>query len=258
MTGVYDVHNPTATKGTSDMSDTVWHPPTPHTVDDRGSDVHPAFGMISAARVSGGPSVLFDSDITHNHTVRLTVSGARRRRDLHRDWIIDDSRPLIEVEMSEAQWASFVSSLNTSGVPCTVRRTQNDANIDGLEYDPRLAHTMDEVKGKATTTFRAIRTAMDAYDALDARATAKDRRAALDKIRSAVRNAESNVHFAASSLTEHAEDVVQRARADIEAMVTQKAAQLGLTAGQAAGLVELPAMPAAPVALPPMSQEREQ
>lgn len=37
-----------------------------------------------------------------------------------------------------------------------------------------------------------------------------------------------NVAFAARSLNEHAENVVQRARADIEAMVLSKATQLGL------------------------------
>ncbi len=58
-----------------------------------------------------------------------------------------------------------------------------------------------------------------------------------------IRSDEPNVAFAARQLDKHAEDVVQRARADVEAMVTQKAAQLGLPTGQAAGLLELPLMP---------------
>lgn len=212
------------------------------TTNEYGDDVHPAFGMIGAARGSSTPGqVLFDSDIRHQHTVTIRISRGVRRRDLHRDWVHGGVNELLEVEMSEAQWASFVSTMNMgSGVPCTIRRTENDRQVPALPYDPRLAHTMDEVKGKATETFRAIKAAMDAYDALDPKASAKEKRAALDAIRDAVRNAEANVAFAAKSLTEHAENVVQRARADIEAMVTDKAAQLGLTPGQAAGLVELP------------------
>jgi hypothetical protein len=41
----------------------------------------------------------------------------------------------------------------------------------------------------------------------------------------------ANMTFAAKSLSEHAENVVQRARADVEAMVLAKAAQLGLEPG---------------------------
>lgn len=40
--------------------------------------------------------------------------------------------------------------------------------------------------------------------------------------------------YAAKSLSEHAENVVQRARADIEAMVVSKAEQLGIDPGEVA------------------------
>jgi hypothetical protein len=88
-----------------------------------------------------------------------------------------------------------------------------------------------------------VREAMAAYDALDPKAPAKAKQAALRNLRSRIDNAEPNVTFAAKSLTEHAENVVEKARADVEAMVTQKAAQLGLTTGQTAGVLELPLMP---------------
>ena len=48
-----------------------------------------------------------------------------------------------------------------------------------------------------------------------------------------------NMDFAAKSLTEHAENVVQRARADVEAFVVQKATQLGLNPADLGGLAEL-------------------
>lgn len=216
----------------------------PPTTNQYGAEEHPAFGQISAARMSiSGGAVLFDSDILHQHTVRITVTAADRKRDLNHDWIHGGIKPLIEVELSEAQWASFVSSMNTSGVPCTIRATESDRQVPELPYDPRLAHSMTEVKEGATRTFGPIKAAMEAYDALDPKAPAKARREALGKIRDAVRHAEVNLSFAAKSLTEHAENVVQRARADIEAMVGAEAARLGLSAGQAEGLLELPALP---------------
>lgn len=196
-----------------------------------GDDTHPAFGMIQVTRMSSNPgSVLFDSDIRHGHSVVVRVSTATRKRDLNRDRIHGSSKDVVEIEMSEAQWASFVSSMGSSGVPCTLRATQTERTIPGLPYDPRLAHSMDEVKGAAEKTFGRIQAAMAAYDALPKTATAKERRAAIDAIRSATRSAEANMVFAATSLTEHAENVVQRSRADIEAMAMQAAERLGLPA----------------------------
>lgn len=224
------------------VSDTVWHPATPPTTDKYGSEVHPAFGMISASRMSvGGGAVLFDSDIKHGHTVRITVQRASRKRDLNHDWIHGGGPDLIEVEMSEAQWASFVSSMNTSGVPCTIRATETDHNVPGLEYAPRLATSMQEVKGAAAKTFGEIRAARDAYEqALADKAPAKERNEKLRTLHYAIENAGSNLTFAARTLVEHTENVVQKARADVEAMVAAEAHRLGLTAGEAAGLVELP------------------
>src|SRR4051812_19636627 len=86
---------------------------------------HPAYGMIGASRVNwaGNGTNLFGSDFRHRNTVRIQIHGADVRRDLSHDWIHADSRrSLVEVELSEAQWAGFVSTLNVGdGVACTIR-----------------------------------------------------------------------------------------------------------------------------------------
>jgi hypothetical protein len=217
------------------------------TIDPHGAEVHPAFGMISASRVShgGGPgagAVLFQSDIKHGNTIRITVNRATRSRDLNHDWVHPSNRDLIEVEMSEAQWASFVSSMNTSGVPCTVRRTETDWRIPELPYQPRLAESMGEVKNAAVQAFGGIREAMAAYEkAIEDKAGAKIIKEKLRNLHSAIENSGANMHFAAKSLVEHTENVVQRARADIEAMVAQEVERRGLEAGQTP-VLELPVL----------------
>jgi hypothetical protein len=47
-------------------------------------------------------------------------------------------------------------------------------------------------------------------------------------LKAMIDNAPSNMEYAAVSLSEHAENVVQKARHDIEAMVVNKAQQLGI------------------------------
>jgi len=202
--------------------------------DERGNETHPAFALIGASRVqnSAPGTTLFDSDIRHQHSIIVRIKRAERKRDLNHDWIHSRGE-LIEVELSEAQWASFVSSMNTGdGTPATLRWTAEDKQIPGLPFQPRLAESMREVRDAADKTFAKIADALAEYEAHKTVAN-------LRALRAAVENAGANLQFAASSLTEHAENVVQRARADIEAFVVNKAQQLGVEPASVAAPLEI-------------------
>lgn len=208
--------------------------------DDEYRERHPAFGMVSAHRVSSSPpgTVLFDSDIRHREFMRVTLKRCTRDRGLSRDWLHETGNDLIEIDMSMAQWAAFVSSTNTSGVPCTIRATETNRNVDGLHYEPRLHESMDEVQAATHKMIERLQKGIQALDALDPKAGVKERRAALAEIRSAAAHAVSNTEFVAKSLEEHAEKVTVNMKADIEAMVFAKAQQLGLTGEQSQQMLE--------------------
>lgn len=206
------------------------------TLDEHGAEVHPAWITVGAYRGSVSPpgAVLFDSDIRHQHVVTVRVSEARRKRDLNRDWI-GSGKQIMEFTFSEAQWASFVSSMNSgSGVPATLgfRESAEDPDVPRMPYDPRLAHSIDEVRGAARKAQEEVRRAMDAYKEKKTVANLRHLEAMID-------NLPANLRYAAESLSEHAENVVQRAKADIEAYVISKANQLGIEASDIEGPLEL-------------------
>ena len=205
-----------------------------------GDEEHPAFGLIGAFRISGGDGVLFDSDIRHQHSIVVRVSTATRKRDLHHDWI-HQKREFLEVQMSEAQWASFVSSMNSgSGTPCTIRHREDDYMIDAVPYQPRLAESLREVHEATAKTFGAIADALAAYQkVLDDTGGAAERRKALSWLHTTVDHTSGNLDFAAKSMAETAENVVQRAKADVEAFVTAQAVRLGLDPIELASPLEL-------------------
>ena len=201
--------------------------------------------MLGASRTNCGPegAVLFGSDIRHRHTVCVRLFAATRSRGLHNDRA--HAGPLqFEIEFSEAQWASFVSSMNVGdGVPCTVRYRPNE-EVPELPYAPRLAQTMAETRQAAHDAFDKIQNAFAAYEsALNSKAGARACKEALRDLAATIRNAEPNVAYAGRQLVEQSEDVVTKARADIEAFVQTKAAQLGIAIEQA-DLVELPGLDA--------------
>lgn len=203
----------------------------PPTVEEGGEEKHPAWALIGASRVSTSPpgAALFDSDIRHQHYVVVRIRRASRDRHLNRDWL-HGREEIIEVAMSEAQWASFVSSMNTGdGVPATI--TRFDGPVPGVIHEPRLAESMDEVRDAGKKALAHIE---EAFKKVEEKPT----KANIKSLRHAIENAPSNMRFAAESLTEHAENVVQRARADIEAMVLSKAEHLGIDPAEA-GRLEL-------------------
>lgn len=197
-------------------------------------ETHPAWGMIGASRVQNSPpgAVLFDSDIRHAHTVVVRIGTASRERSLNRDWLMR-KQEFVEVEMSEAQWASFVSSMNSgSGVACTIRRREDDYHVPGVPFEPRFEENMNEVRGAANKALEHIKEAFAAVEE-------KPNKGNIKTLRHAIENAPSNLVFAGESLTEHAENVVQKARADIEAMVLSEAQRLGIEPGDLAETPQL-------------------
>lgn len=189
---------------------------------DGEENTHPAWALIGANRVSSSPpgATLFASDIRHQHSVIIHITQASRRRNLLRDWL-HGRRQLIEVQLSEAQWASFVSSMNSGqGVPCTLLHVQGE-QIPGVPFEPRLKQSMDEVRNAADKAFEHIKEAFDAY-------AEKKNAGNLRTLKYAIANATANVVFAGDSLTEHAEEVVEKSRADIEAMIVSYAERAGV------------------------------
>lgn len=219
---------------------------TDPTTDEHGFEKHPAWATIGASRVSSGGGIhLFDSDITHQHTVRITLRMASRKRDLHHDWI-HGSGDLYEVELSEAQWASFVSAMNSgSGVPCTLRYTKGEGYTDDFPHDPKLAKTITETHDAAQRAFDDIAEAFAEVEKMISGGTAKQKREALNTLRARINNAVPNVDFAGKQLIGQTEEVVQRAKADVEAFVTARALQLGMNPAElnASGMLEIEEAP---------------
>ena len=204
------------------------------TVNEHGAEQHPSWCLIGASRVSATPgAVLFDSEIRHQHYVIIRLTRADRRRDLNRDWL-HGTQQLVEVAMSQAQWAEFVSSMNQGqGTACTLTY-EGVQQVPEFPYAPRMAESMAEVRGAADEALEGIREAF-------AKVKDKPNKGNIQHLEWAIKNAPSNMAFAAKSLAEHTETVVAKAKADLEAMVVAKADQLGLDRADLGVTLELEA-----------------
>ncbi len=188
---------------------------------------HPAFGMIGAKR-RHGHAVLYGSDFIHNDSISIVISTSTLNRDLSRDWPFAENE-LIEVALSEAQWATFVSSLNVgSGVQCTIEHKDRVA-VPGLPKPvERQKQFMGEANQKIADTIVELTKLTTMISAL--KISDKQKKELLDQARMARMQIESNAPFVMEQFGEHMEQVVEKAKIEVNAYAVSHLMRAGLAA----------------------------
>lgn len=203
------------------------------TIDARGdeSHSHPAYATIGASRVSGSAN-LFGSDFTHHGYVTVTIRKADLRRSLSND-LVHGYPELIEVALSEAQWATFVSSMNIgTGVPCTLQWQTGVGDIAEIADPPdRKGQFKKEAAEHLASVHASLEQLRDQIAATSL--SAKVKTALYNTVRMAEINLSANTGFVADQFVEHIEKVTEHAKIELNAYMTNLIARTGLTALQA-------------------------
>ncbi len=194
----------------------------------RSVTTHPAFGQISASRISGGTH-LYGSEFQHQHYIRLRISHSHEYRDLSESSHYSSMRgDVVEVDMSEAQWATFVSSISVGmGTPCTLLSI-GDRDIPGL---PRPKVARDTFKGEAKRSTEKAQEHLDKLGELitASKLSAREKAAMLGQLEYAARGLTSSVQFVLDQFAEHMEKVVEKARTEITATAHAVLVKTGLS-----------------------------
>lgn len=198
--------------------------------DKERTDTHPAFGVAVVTRTTGSPRTMFQSDLRHNDSIRLSIQTAERHRHLLRDWVFP-RKTIVEVEMSLAQWGALVSSIGIgSGVPVTIRQTSDNHMVPGIPYEPRIGESVDEAKSAVSRLLEHARESLSALEEAVQSGRIGEIKKALRAHGLSIHHAESNAGFAVTSLSEAAESLTSQARVDIEAQILAASQITGLTA----------------------------
>lgn len=197
--------------------------PTEIRIAEDGDESHESWLLIRANQVSTTGTHLFDSEIRHARYIEVSVTRCTRKRDLNRDWL-HNTQTLIEIDMSEAQWGAFVSSFgNGSGVPATLAWFEGKM-IPRAVHNSRLDESHKEVSGAVARGMEQVKEAQAVVqEAFEGGAGKKEMRALLSTLQLRIDQMPGNMEFAAKSMTEHVENVVTKARSDIEGMAYQAA-----------------------------------
>lgn len=191
---------------------------------------HPAFGQLSASRVQNGSGeTLYGSDFKHHDYIVIRIGESELTRTLSRDWPFSKNE-IVEIAVSEAQWASFVSSLNVGqGVPCTITR-RDGRLVPGIDATELVSdqHFKREQKEALTEALVAVQRAKAEINGLATSKRAKE--AATDAIERAERALRSSVPFVTDQFEKHVETTIERAKTEVHAYAQNVIVQAGLEA----------------------------
>jgi hypothetical protein len=194
---------------------------------------HPAYGHISASRVSGHMN-LHGSEFHHHGYIIIKIAHGRFTRSLSRDWHYEGEH-IVDVALSEAQWAHFVSSLNHGGTPCTIDALNRkyvarlpDPPSRQEQFDSELKDTMkrsQETLNALIAKIKEMKISQKAKDDL------------IRDINMAQTHISSNAKYVAESFSEHMEETTEKAKCEVNAYITSQIHRAGLDHLQAQILV---------------------
>jgi len=194
---------------------------------------HPSFAQLSFHRYSGGHNNLYGSAIRHQEYIALQIKRSVKHISPYSEYYYAYSAPLIEVFMSQAQFAEAITTMNMgSGVPVTLhslkgeffpkcpefnqaQKANNDLNQKMNEFADKIAHgqkRINEILGKKG-------------------AINKGERKEISNIYSMLmQDLRSNLPFLHECMTEAFDKTAMSAKADIEAFYVNAVNRLGLEA----------------------------
>jgi len=216
--------------------------------DNRKEFDHESYGMIGFSRItSTGGSRLFGSSLeNHYTTVRMRICQATRIHDLGRDWY-HGGKELIEVELSAAQFAELLTTMNVgSGVPCTIRHVGGDR----MDDPPNELHEVEEVREgfreDAERLGREMRAMVKKAEEMLKSKTPPNksqREEILHDLQMFVQHVEKNMPFMASQFQEATEKMVTEAKTEVDAFITHNVVTEGLRSLAEKGVSSVPVLP---------------
>ena len=184
---------------------------------------HESYVLVSFSRTSGTTGRLFGSSLAEHYTsVRLQVHRAYRLHSLSHDkYYPSSNKRLLEIELSPAQFAELLTSMNVgSGVPATLRILDGKA----VEIPPDEPLEIEKVRTgfnsglqKLVSTLKTTRAKVATIIEKKTPLSKENRGSLLEFFDYALREVSANVPFILEQFQEAADKVVTHAKAEIDA-----------------------------------------
>lgn len=213
--------------------------------DEKETKQHESYALVQFSRIGGKFDNLFGTSVETGTAIALRIKRAEVDRGLNRSWY-HGREELIEVILSPNQFSELLTTMNYgSGVPCTI----NTFNGKRMEEPPKEKAETEVVRDEFEKKCKEIDSKMNEFgqqivELLNKKSINKgDREQILDHMRMLHREVKANFPYMLKSFEESAQDIVQDAKAAVDAFVTTTVANAGIKAiAENEGIVALPTL----------------
>lgn len=181
---------------------------------------HKSYGMVRFSRVySSHGRGLFGSKIKHSNFIKLEITEGYMKRDLNKDYFYA-GKTLCEVEMSQAQFANLITSMNMGDdIPCTISYIDKEGYIEPAEYTSPMERNQKEMEALIEEEMSLCTTGIEEIvERLEQKTiTLTERRELAKDVKEIARNITDKLPWLAKMYKEEMEEVNTEAVAEIEA-----------------------------------------
>lgn len=196
-------------------------------------NIHESYGLAGFTRstIGGSGTNLFGSSIKHSNTITFRVYHAEVSRDHDHDWYSSTSRrtPIVEIEMSQSQFAEMITSMNIGdGFPVTIRSIEG-TRMENCPHESKRQQHANEFKDhmvKFAASLEADKKKL--YDIIEKRIPKKDQQDLKLTLDGMLQEIRSNIPFYEEQFARQMERTVTEAKGEVEAFVNQKIHSTGL------------------------------
>jgi len=192
---------------------------------------HPSFGLLAISRVQGTRR-LFGSSLLHGSSVTLSISRSTRSASWTGSEDYYPTQEVIEVAMSETQFARAITSMNVGfGTPCTISREAGQL-IPGPP-DPKCPVDSHANAAKEATDAYVQRLS-DVVDGLSVlmsesvRPTLKQVKEIHTTLRSLVEQFKTSQEFHDEQFRRRMESAINDAKTEVDAHVANVVSRIGI------------------------------
>ena len=204
---------------------------------------HESYGLLQISRFRGGDRTYFGSSIEHDCGVSLEVHEGELQHGLHSDWF-HPTKKILEIRMTETQFAEAITHLNSSPIPVTIRevcgkRMEAPPAINRREqFESELDEQFVALEARIAKLSESTENLLSEKKNL----TKADRETILKEISMIRQAVRSNLPYMRDSFREAMDDIVHEAKTEAESFIRQRAKSLGIDSAEMLSLPETSAL----------------
>ena len=196
---------------------------------------HPAYGIASFHRICGNAGNLFGSSVYCDHYVEMEISSGVEIDNGSYHSYLPSGKPHIRVAFSPAQFAELITSMNIGpGVPCTIKEIAGE-RIDRIPDEihvNELDRQKDNFKKQMKELSDNLHKAQNRIKELLSlpRLTKEQKDELRNVLYKGIQDIDSNIPFYMEMFDEATDNIVQEAKAEIDATVHNCVLNAGIKA----------------------------